>query len=53
VQKAFEDMGVIQFANLDLNALSASDEHKALELDAAKATANAGIAAAVDLAKAE
>ncbi|HUH05873.1 MAG TPA: ferritin-like domain-containing protein [Kofleriaceae bacterium] len=53
VQRAFEDMGVIAFANLDLNALSDSDERKALELDAAKARADEGIAATVELATAE
>jgi hypothetical protein len=47
VQKAFQDMGVIEFAALDLEALSAADEEKARELDAAQAKAREAVDAAV------
>jgi hypothetical protein len=46
IQKAFEDMGVIDFANLDLDALSDADEAKALEVDAARKNAMEAIEAA-------
>ncbi len=48
VQKAFQDMGVIDFQHLDLDVLSAADEAKAQELDAAREKANEAIGAAVD-----
>ena len=38
-------MGVIEFANLDLDALSAADEAKALEIDLAREKADEAIAA--------
>jgi len=53
VQKAFADMGVIHFASLDLDALSESDEHKALELDAAKKAADERIDATIAAADSE
>jgi len=48
VRRAFEDMGVMQYAEIDLDSLSAGDEAKALELDAARRKADGGIAAAVE-----
>jgi hypothetical protein len=47
VQRAFEDMGVMQYAAIDLDTLTASDEAKALEFDRARHKADAGIATAV------
>ena len=50
VQKAFQDMGVMGYAAVDLDSLSASDEAKALEFDRARAKADAGIATAISAA---
>ncbi len=47
VQKAFEDMGVMSFAQVDLDALMQGDEAKAVELDRAKAAADVAIAETV------
>lgn len=53
VQDAFEKIGVLQFADLDLDALGKADEERAIELDRQKAAADARIAEAVELAEAE
>ncbi len=45
IQKAFEDMGVIVFADLDLDMLSAADEAKAVEVDEARIARDASQAA--------
>jgi hypothetical protein len=47
VQRAFEDMGVLGFADVDLDSLSDADERFARELDAERARANRGIAEVV------
>jgi hypothetical protein len=52
VQNAFQDMGVMGFAEIDLDSLSSSDEAKALEFDRARAEADAGIAEGIAVAKA-
>jgi hypothetical protein len=41
VRKAYEDMGVMQFADIDIAAKLAADEDWAKELDAKKARAAA------------
>jgi hypothetical protein len=53
IRGAFEDMGVMMFSNLDLDALSGADEAKAIELDAKRKAADANIAAAVATAEAD
>jgi len=52
VRKAFEDMGVMHFSNLDLEALSDTDEQKAKELDAARKAADERISSTIEAAKA-
>jgi hypothetical protein len=52
VRRAFEDMGVMGFAEIDLDSLSSSDEAKALEFDRSRAKADAAIAEGVAIAKA-
>jgi hypothetical protein len=47
VQRAFEDMGVLGFADVDLDVLSEADEKLARELDAERARADRGIAEVV------
>jgi hypothetical protein len=41
VKKAYQDMGVMQFAETDVEARLAADEQWALDLDAKKASARA------------
>jgi hypothetical protein len=41
IQKAFVDMGVIEFAQVDVEALSEEDENVAAELDKLRAARNA------------
>lgn len=53
IRNAFEDMGVMSFANIDLEAMGKSDEQKAIELDEAKRVADAQIAEAAQAAEAE
>jgi len=50
VRKAFEEMGVMSFAEVDLDGLMQGDEAKAAELDRAKAAADAAIAETVSAA---
>jgi hypothetical protein len=46
IQTAFQDMGVIAYADLDLDELGAADEAKAVALDAARKNTDAVIASA-------